>query len=96
MKIDTTPIGQISPMQSVEIRTQTLRTCLRDLRENGFEIATAMGATGTREITLDNGELLRLTQIGCGENAWHPQTCQAIRFDSRECEIIGRYPIYPL
>lgn len=91
--IDTTPQGQSSPRTSVTVRTDTLRHCLNDLRDNGWEIAHAMGATGTREITLDDGTELILTQRGAGGGMWYPQTCVACRLD-RAGDTVREYEVY--
>lgn len=94
MRLDTTPQNQISPTQSVEIRTDKLRNCLRDLRANGLGIAQAMGATGYREIRLDDGTELHLTQASAWERGWwHPNTCVAVR--GNDGEPVVRYRIFP-
>jgi hypothetical protein len=57
MKLDVTPVNQISPRYTVEIRTKTLRRALRDLRQNANEISRA-SAWATHEIHLDDGRML--------------------------------------
>lgn len=94
MKLNTTPQNQISPRYEVEIRTDTLRHCLADLRAHGQEIAQAMGATGYRDIRLDDGTELHLTQMAASQRGcWLPGTCEAVRLDRGE--PVARYAIFP-
>ncbi len=95
MKLNTTPQNQISPLNTVDVRTDTLRHALADLREHGLAIAQAMGATGYRDVRLDDGTELHLTQMGASERGcWLPGTCECLRLDDR-CETVARYAIHP-
>jgi len=95
VKLNTTPQNQISPVCTVEIRTDTLRHCLSDLREHGRELGEAMGATGHRHVILDDGTELSLTQQSASERGcWYPGTVEAVKLDSNY-NSSQRYAIHP-
>lgn len=94
MKIDTTPQNQISPRLDVEVRTDTLRRCLRDLRKHGWEIATALGGNGSRNVTLDDGKELHLTHHRADGGGWYTMTCAAHRLGAHG-KAVAIYNIYP-